>query len=935
MLSQAGVWQAGCWLWSKSHESYVQLVSEHNLWQNPYCTVLMAAQQAIRCLPTGDLTEHGPNWHQGPFGLSYIATAARIANAQAEGDLLSPMEANVIPLPHQLKALRKAFSQSQIRYLFADEVGLGKTVEAGLVIRELKLRGMAKRILVCAPKGLVSQWLSEMLLHFNETFQLVQPGDYKTLDANDNLWSRHHQVVCSIDSIKPLEYRKGWTAKQLHTYNKARFDDVLAAGWDLIIIDEAHRLGGSTDQVARFKLGQGLADAAPYLLLLSATPHQGKTDAFHRLLSLLDAKAFPDVSSVTKERVQPFVVRTEKSQAINAEGTRLFNQRKTELIPVAWSAQHTLQRQLYEAVTDYIRVGYNQAKAKRQNAIGFLMILMQRLVSSSSRAIAKTLARRLEALDASQLQTEIDFSDDWQDLDGQSQLDDLIQTGRSGLADEKAEVTFLLELAERCIAQEIDAKAEALLSWIYKLQQQEQDPQLKVLVFTEFVPTQQMLAQFLIDHGISVVCLNGSMDIPERKQVQQDFAKETRVLISTDAGGEGLNLQFCHIIVNYDMPWNPMRVEQRIGRVDRIGQPFVVKALNFVLENTAEHRVREVLEQKLQIILEEFGVDKTSDVLDSSASNHLFDELFMSQVVDPSKLDHELAKALETLRENAEEKRQQDALFGGDIPLQLAEYQQTLNHPLPYWVEQMVAYYLQWQQALGKPAQFIRNKKGSVNITWPDGSTAKEITFSGKQAQQQAELSLLTLEEPHIAKLCQQLPHWVPTMPIPRVRFTQLPSGANGYWALWSVVLSSHQATKKRFLPIFVNTSGRYFAAASGRIWEAVCQADFEIIAAKPNQPGADEDVLAMLNIAAQREGEALFNLLHTEYETELARDMDKTEFSFLARRKAIERIGLPEVKQYRLRQLEIEQCEWQQHIEQRRQVFPQLNLMLVIDIPG
>lgn len=931
MAEQVSARQSGSWLWSHSLQSYVQLVAEHNFWQKPFCTVLLAGEQNTLRLPSADLTEQGPNWHEGPFGLSYIATAARIANAQAEGELLSPMEANVIPLPHQLKALRKAFSQSQIRYLFADEVGLGKTIEAGLVIRELKLRGMAKRILVCAPKGLVSQWLSEMQLHFNETFHLVQPGDYKTLDANDNLWCRYNQVVCSLDSIKPIEYRKGWTTKQLHSYNKTRFDDVLAAGWDLIVIDEAHRLGGSTDQVARFKLGQGLADAAPYLLLLSATPHQGKTDAFHRLLSLLDTRAFPDVSSVTKDRVQPFVVRTEKSQAINAEGARLFNQRKTELVPVAWSEQHQLQRQLFEAVTDYIRLGYNQAKAKRQNAIGFLMILMQRLVSSSSRAIAKTLARRLEALESSQIQTEIDFSDDWQDLDGQSQLDDLTQVGRTGLANEKAEVSFLLELAERCIAEETDAKAEALLGWIYRLQQSEQNPQLKLLVFTEFVPTQQMLAQYLTDRGISVVCLNGSMDLQERKQVQQDFAKQTRVLISTDAGGEGLNLQFCHIIVNYDMPWNPMRVEQRIGRVDRIGQPYVVRALNFVLENTAEHRVREVLENKLQVILDEFGVDKTSDVLDSSASNQVFDSLFMTQVVDPSQLDHELAKALEILRENAQEKRQQDALFGGDIPLQLEDYQQSLNHPLPYWVEQMVSYYLQWQQSLGKPAQFVRTAKGGFNLTWPDGSSFNNITFSGKHAQQVSDVQLLTLEEPRIANLCQQLPYWVTTMPIPRVRFPKLAAGATGYWALWSIVLSAGGIQKKRFLPIFVNKDGRYFATASNRIWEAVCQADVEVVS---HQPSSDE-ALALVNTAARREGEAVFHALNVEYETELARDVAKADFSFAARRRAITRIGLPEVRQYRLRQLDTEQQAWQQQVEQRRQVFPQLHLHLVIEIQG
>jgi len=181
-------------------------------------------------------------------------------------------------------------------------------------------------------------------------------------------------------------------------YNRERFEDLIAAGWDLIIVDEAHRLAGSTDQVARYRLGRGLAEAAPYLLLLSATPHQGKSDAFYRLMSLLDPEAFPDVSSVTKERVQPYVIRTEKRHAIDAEGKPLFKPRHTELVPISWKERHRDQRLLYEAVTEYVRQGYNQALREKRNYIGFLMNLMQRLVASSTRAVRTTLERRLEAL---------------------------------------------------------------------------------------------------------------------------------------------------------------------------------------------------------------------------------------------------------------------------------------------------------------------------------------------------------------------------------------------------------------------------------------------------------------------------------------------------------------------------------------------------------
>ncbi len=237
--------------------------------------------------------------------------------------LLAPIEASVIPLPHQIRALGHAIEHDRVRYLLADEVGLGKTIEAGLVMRELKLRGLVRRTLVIAPKGLVTQWVAEMQTHFGEEFRLLVPSDfsaYRRIAREDNIWRVYDQVVTPLDSVKPLEGRRGWSRQRLDEYNRERFEDLIAAGWDLVIVDEAHRLAGSTDQVARYKLGKGLAGAAPYLLLLSATPHQGKTEAFHRLVSFLDEDAFPDVGSVTRERVQPFVIRNEKRRAIDAEG---------------------------------------------------------------------------------------------------------------------------------------------------------------------------------------------------------------------------------------------------------------------------------------------------------------------------------------------------------------------------------------------------------------------------------------------------------------------------------------------------------------------------------------------------------------------------------------------------------------------------------------
>ena len=162
-----------------------------------------------------------------------------------------------------------------------------------------------------------------------------------------------------------------------------------------------------------------------------------------------------------------------------------------------------------------------------------------------------------------------------------------------------------------------------------------------------------MLREFLEEHGFSVVCLNGSMDLDQRRRVQQSFAEKTRIMVSTDAGGEGLNLQFAHVVINYDLPWNPMRIEQRIGRVDRIGQKHPVKAFNLVFEDSVELRVREVLENKLLTILDEFGVDKTEDVLDSAESGALFERLYAQAILNPGGIEANIEKLIQEVREQA------------------------------------------------------------------------------------------------------------------------------------------------------------------------------------------------------------------------------------------------------------------------------------------
>ena len=283
-------------------------------------------------------------------------------------------------------------------------------------------------------------------------------------------------------------------------------------------------------------------------------------------------------------------------------------------------SRHHLQQLLYEAVTAYVRDGYNQALREKKRHIGFLMILMQRLVDQVRERFVPRWNDDLKYLRTAhsklvfvwqklRIVRNSDDFDEFYDMDGEELLDELFKSQMSALQSEESHVETLLDAARQCELAGPDAKAETLIEWIYQLQSEENESDLKVLIFTEFVPTQQMLKEILEARGISVVTLNGSMSMDERKQAQEKF-RDLYVLISTDAGGEGLNLQFSHVIINYDIPWNPMRLEQRIGRVDRIGQPKVVRAINFVFEDSVEFRVREVLEQKLLIIFDEFGIER-------------------------------------------------------------------------------------------------------------------------------------------------------------------------------------------------------------------------------------------------------------------------------------------------------------------------------------
>jgi superfamily II DNA or RNA helicase len=964
------------WQYSTVHNSACKVIEEQTLWGQTVCRVWLPNQDAVVRVPRSALrplsADLQPEIEAGR--IAYVAAAAKVAEvlegstSATEGHvLLAPMESNVIPLPHQIHALSRAISgdlsasngqAGRVRYLLADEVGLGKTIEAGLVMRELKLRGLVRRTLVVSPKGIATQWVAEMQTHFNEQFQLVLGDDIGTLqrlapgaDHRSSAWSMFDQVIVSLDSVKPMDKRRGWTAERVAEYNRSRFEDLITAGWDLVIVDEAHRLGGSTDQVARYKLGKGLAEAAPYVLLLSATPHQGKTDAFHRLMNLLDDDAFPDMDSVSRERVAPYVIRTEKRKAIDADGKPLFKPRRTQMAPVAWESRHQLQQLLYEAVTDYVREGYNQALREKKRHIGFLMILMQRLVVSSTRAIRTTLERRLAALKDGEQQASLRLAQlengaegsespddeiaELYDMDGQELLDELLKSHVSALQSEGSHVETLLDAAVRCEQAGPDAKAEALIEWIYKLQAEENEPDLKVLIFTEFVPTQQMLKEFLEARGISVVTLNGSMDMEERGAAQDAFRKSHRVLVSTDAGGEGLNLQFAHVIINYDIPWNPMRLEQRIGRVDRIGQPKTVQAINFVFEDSVEFRVREVLEQKLSVIFDEFGIDKTGDVLDSAQAGELFEDVFASAILNPDGIETSVDHTVARIRDEIQQVRESSAIYGISEEPDVQTAERLRSHPLPHWVERMTVGYL---NSHGGAAS---RKRSWWDLNWPDGQEHRKAVFSAREADRLTDATLLNLENSRVRGLALNLPQIAAGQPLPCVSVSGLPASISGLWGLFEIRLQAgmHQKTqllripmvRRGYVSVFLSEEGKLFLPTARHIWDALQTAEAEVQATL----GQDESITAheRLQIAAEQAGHELFDALQQAHLASVNREEERGMVAFASRRKAIERVGLPEVRQYRLARCAAEENEWRHELQSARQIVPEIRSLLMLRI--
>lgn len=697
--------------------------------------------------------------------IKYVINLARIKNQVSQG-FLGSKESNIIPLPHQLYALNRAISNENIRYILADEVGLGKTIEAGLIIKELKARGLVKRILIVSPTGLITQWNIEMKEKFNEIFQVVLPNDYesiKNITGNEDIYSQFNQVISPMDSIKPLEKRVGWSKEQIDRYNKDRIESITNGKWDLIIIDEAHRVAGSSSEVSRYKLGELLSNSSPYLLLLTATPHSGKTEPFLRLIRLLDKKAFPNVKAIVKEQVSQYVIRSEKRETIDNNGNKLFKERETKIIEIVWDERHAMQRELYELVTNYVKEGYNKAIKEKKFHIGFLMILMQRLVTSSTAAIKESLEKRLEILELEEIKTR---AVSMTDMNLDKELIEILEGASFNVKKELIELKKIFSIAKQAEFEYLDAKAEVLRNLLDDLYFDSKNT--KVIIFTEFVATQNFLKSYLENRNYKISVLNGGMDIKARNIVLKEFETISDILISTDAGGEGINLQFSNIVINYDLPWNPMKIEQRIGRVDRIGQQEDVKVFNFIVKDTIENRVRNILEKKLAVILSETGVDKVSDILDNESAELDFTSMYLDSIKSPRNIEINTRRIEKELKTQITLSNKYKDIIKSDKDLGLNIYD-DVSFDVNLYIKNMLQSYDEWS---GK------EKFAEIDINIGSPIVKKHL---------EKEIEILSCEE------------------IPYIIIEDLPN-EEGYFMLWEVNINDAQQFR-RILPIFINKS--------------------------------------------------------------------------------------------------------------------------------
>lgn len=565
--------------------------------------------------------------------------AHRIRNAFQFDPLYAVNVSQINPLPHQIEAVYHYILQNpRIRFMLADDPGAGKTIMAGLLLKELKYRGLVEKTLIIAPGHLKYQWLREMNEKFQESFSIV---DKSVADAEwrQNPFASKNQTIVSMDY-----------AKQDHVRDALR-----DCKWDLCIVDEAHKMsayryGKKISKTQRYNLGELLSPLTRYLLFLTATPHRGDPENFRLLLDLLEPGFFAD-QAMLAESIQnkdnPLFIRRLKEDMKDFENVPIFPPRKVETIQYYLSED---EKNLYNAVTNYVETQFNKALAKEKRNVTFALTILQRRLASSVHAVRKSLERRHDKLkelyEKGQIIQEISYEEeeleDIEEDERWKKEEELLEKLSSSetLDELKLEIEKLDELV--VLAKDAEKKEiETKLTRLKEVMDNEklQETKTKMLIFTEAKDTLDYLLEKFKKWGYSVTCIHGGMDLDQRIKAENDFRNETQIMVSTEAGGEGINLQFCWLMMNYDIPWNPNRLEQRMGRVHRYGQRHEVHIYNLVAIDTREGKILTRLFEKLNQIKDHLGSDRVFDVIGDVLIGKSLKDLIVDAITQRRTMD--------------------------------------------------------------------------------------------------------------------------------------------------------------------------------------------------------------------------------------------------------------------------------------------------------
>jgi superfamily II DNA or RNA helicase len=766
-------------------------------------------------------------------------------------------------LPHQVVLTHRIATASPRRYLIADEVGLGKTIETALILRELASRGELDRALMVVPAGLVNNWHRELNEVFNLGFEVFgSEGDIT--DRKTNAFAKHDRLIASIDTLKrPVRIKRLLEAPR----------------WDLVVFDEAHHLtahrtGGKIRKTENYKLAEALKDHSRDLLLLSATPHQGSHFQFWMLIQLLNPTLFgsPEEMVANRHRLNTVMFRRTKADACQPDGSALFARRGVHTESFVMNAE---ERLFYEKLREYLEDGFDLARRAggKGRALGFLMVIFQKIAASSFAAVRRTLKRRLLMLtlheahlrdkdldiegrehlvdEARELvHAEFGFA---RDAIGRSEVDRVLADLKYRLvkkldqealemvadpyasefsaahAEEAASAVVELHLPEerlrigdllKVFPQQRETKMQKLLDGLGALWRQ--NPDEKVVVFATYLGTVELIAREIEQTypGQGVAVLRGG-DHGAKVAAERRFRQKSRVLVCTAAGREGINLQFARVLFNFDLPWNPMDVEQRIGRIHRYGQHHTAQVYNLILSDTIEGRIFLMLDEKLTEIARTVGKmddqgnvaeDLRAQILGQLSERLNYDRLYQVALSDPElkRTKVELEAALSNSREA---RHVVFDLFQDLNGFSLDDYRpfSDVTSSMDRLVQFMTAAIADRGQRMVKIDDEI------CDMLLSDGVRRTRFTLSREMATSNENVDLLGLDHPLVQE---EISRWRSLPPEEIGISVKADGGDPVLLSLWMVEVSSGNSERRIVVqPIAVKVDGTRVAAIE-RHWE-------------------------------------------------------------------------------------------------------------------